>query len=127
MLYTEFIAGTRCKANEHNFKVYKNLEIMYMNTNMTKEEIYEYGKKLVDNSKTAEEVELENQLKQQLQDYKEHLTIVKAQIDLYKVALEGEIDTYWITEFKRYIKRDKDELKWTKNKIKELKFILGGN
>lgn len=49
MLYSEFIAGTDCKDNTHNFNVYKRLEVMYMNSDITKEEIFEYGKKLVDN------------------------------------------------------------------------------
>ena len=56
MLFSEFREGTGCKDNQHNHEVYKNLEIMYMNSDMTKEEIYEYGKKLVDNSKTVEEL-----------------------------------------------------------------------
>lgn len=49
MLYSEFIAGTGCKNTSHNFRVYKDLEIMYDNSGITKEQIYEYGKKLVDN------------------------------------------------------------------------------
>lgn len=51
MMYSEFIEGTGCRQNEHNYKVFQNLEAMYINTDMSKEEIYEYGKKLVDNSK----------------------------------------------------------------------------
>lgn len=50
MLYSEFIEGTGCKASMHNFKVFQNLEVMYNNSNLTKEQIYEYGKKLVDNN-----------------------------------------------------------------------------
>lgn len=49
MLFSEFIAGTGCKATRHNFKVYEDLEVMYDNSRITKEQIYEYGKKLVDN------------------------------------------------------------------------------
>lgn len=59
MLYSEFIEGTGCKDTKNNYQVYKNLEIMYMNSNMSKSDIYEYGKKLVDNSKTDEEIKLE--------------------------------------------------------------------
>ena len=49
MLFSEFIEGTGCKDNMHNFKVYKDLEVMYMNSDISKEYIFEYGKKLVDN------------------------------------------------------------------------------
>ena len=50
MLFSEFIEGTGCKGTRHNFKVYQDLEVMYDNSNLTKEQIYEYGKKLVDNN-----------------------------------------------------------------------------
>ena len=60
MMYNEFINGTGCKENDHNYKVYKDLEILYMNSDLTKEQIYEYGKKLVDNSKSEEQINFEN-------------------------------------------------------------------
>lgn len=50
MLYSEFIEGTGCKSSAHNFKVFQDLEAMYMNSQLSKEQIYEYGKKLVDNN-----------------------------------------------------------------------------
>lgn len=50
MLFSEFIEGTGCKGTRHNFKVYQDLQVMYINTDLTKEQIYEYGKKLVDNN-----------------------------------------------------------------------------
>ena len=49
MLYSEFIEGTGCKDNHHNFKVFQDLEVMYMNSDISKEQVYEYGKKLVKN------------------------------------------------------------------------------
>jgi hypothetical protein len=73
MLYSEFIEGTGCKDSEHNYKVYKDLEIMYMNSDMTKAEIYEYGKKLVDNSKSEEQLKLEAEIKAEIKELKEQL------------------------------------------------------
>ena len=49
MLYSEFIEGTGCQDNHHNFKVFQDLEVLYMNSDISKEHIYEYGKKLVRN------------------------------------------------------------------------------
>lgn len=49
MLFSEFVENVGCKENAHNFKVYQNLEVMYMNSDISKEAVYEYGKKLVDN------------------------------------------------------------------------------
>lgn len=59
MLWSEFVEGTGCKDTEHNYNVYKELELIYMNTDCTKAHIYEMGKKLVDNSKTEEQIEKE--------------------------------------------------------------------
>ena len=49
MLFSEFVENVGCKENAHNFKVYQDLEIMYMNSDISKEAVYEYGKKLVNN------------------------------------------------------------------------------
>ena len=59
MMYCEFVAGTGCKDTPHNYKVFEDLEVMYMNSDLSKEQIYEYGKKLVDNSKTEKELAFE--------------------------------------------------------------------
>lgn len=83
MLYSEFIEGTGCKDNEKNYKVYKDLEIMYMNSNMSKSEIYEYGKKLVDNSKTEKELQLEQEIKEQIDECKEFIKANKYWVDYH--------------------------------------------
>lgn len=92
MLYSEFIQGTGCKDNEKNYKVYKDLEIMYMNSNMSKAEIYEYGKKLVDNSKTEKELQIEAEIKETIAGYKEQI--------------EG--NKYWITYYTEMVKIHKE-------------------
>ena len=73
MLYSEFINGTGCKDNDHNYEVFKNLEVMYMNTDMTKDQIYEYGKKLVDNTKSEKEIAFEKEIKEQIESEKKRL------------------------------------------------------
>ena len=83
MLYSEFIQGTGCKDNEKNYKVYKDLEIMYMNSNMSKAEIYKYGKKLVDNSKTEKELQIEAEIKEQIAGYKAMIADNKKWIEYY--------------------------------------------
>lgn len=124
MLYTEFINGTGCKDNEHNYKVYKNLEVMYMNSNLSKAEIYEYGKKLVDNSKTPEQIAFEEDLKKQIAEYKEQIQYLKSEIKRYQNLLADETEDYWVKEWKRCIKNLKDTIKFAKNRISELKFVL---
>lgn len=54
MLYSEFVTGTGCKDNEYNYQVYRDLEILYMHSDHSHFEIYEMGKKLVDNGEPSE-------------------------------------------------------------------------
>lgn len=115
MLYDEFIEGTKCKDNEHNYKVYKNLEIMYMNSNMSKAEIYEYGKKLVDNSKSEKMTAFENEIKNKIEEHKKY-------IQQYKNNIEWENGCY--EPNKNVIKYYKDAIKYSRQEIKKLKFIL---
>lgn len=122
MLYSEFVLGTGCKENDHNYEVYKNLEIMYMNSDMSKAEIYEYGKKLVDNSKTEEEIELERGIKEEIEYHKEEVKRFKE----YLADEVGRMD-YWKTagdkEMVGFIKRSVD---YYKSEIKEHKRMIAG-
>ena len=102
MLYSEFVEGTGCKENEHNYKVYKNLEIMYMNSDMSKQEIYEYGKKLVDNSKSEKEIELENTLKAQLAELKEQYRWYMSEAKRCKAYYKEDKDRYWKGQAEHY-------------------------
>ena len=115
MLYGEFLKGTGCKDNETNYKVYKDLVIIYMNTDCTKEHIYEYGKKLVDNSKTAEEIEFENEIKKEIEIHKECIAN-------HKLMIEYEMG--FIYPNKNYIKDCKDIIKYHRDKIKVLKQLI---
>ena len=125
MLFCEFQEGTGCKDNEYNHKVYEELEIIYMNTDCTKEHIYDMGKKLVDNSKTEEQIRFENEIKEQIKNCKEEIKYYKSEIELKKNLLENEWEEYWIAEWKRNIKFYREQIKILKNRIIELKWILG--
>jgi len=128
MLYSEFVQGTGCKENDHNYNVYKNLEIMYMNSDMSKAEIYEYGKKLVDNSKSEEEIRIENEIKAEIEDHKKEVARYKEYIED-----DTEVMNWWkeqgdkeMVQMKRNsIKFWKEQIKCHKNKINALKWVLG--
>ena len=49
MMYSEFAAATKCSNTEHNREVFHHLEALYMMSDMTKEEVYRIGRKLVVN------------------------------------------------------------------------------
>lgn len=114
MMYTEFLAGTGCRNNEHNQKLFERLEAMYMNIDISKQEIYEYGKKLADNSLSEEQ--------------KAHNEEVRTQIKALQIDLEDFTETA-----KRYKEYAKDsytaedrkywnkEAKWMQDKAKESK------
>ena len=59
MLYSEFVEGTECRDNAHNYEVYKKLESLYTDyEGLSKSDIYNIGKKMVDNTPSAEELTL---------------------------------------------------------------------
>ncbi len=114
MLYSEFIEGTGCKDNETNYRVYKDLEIMYMNSDMSKAEIYEYGKKLVDNSKSAAEIEAEAKLAEEIRIREDKIKELKKCNEHY----DREIESYqsWLDK-----ETEPDWIKWCKNNLKYAK------
>lgn len=127
MLYNEFIEGTGCKDNDHNYKVYKNLEIMYMNSDMSKAEIYEYGKKLVDNSKSEAELKLEAEIKEQIEEHKKEIAQYKEWIEHQEslvASAEEWGDKELIDFYKNPIKFWKQEIKSHRNEIRALKWVL---
>jgi len=127
MLYSEFIEGTGCRETDNNYKVYKRLEIIYMNDDtMTKEDVYEWGKKLVDNSKTPEEIEVENNLNEQIRIYKEEIKKYRADIKYRKEMIElDRADKSWVNYNRDIIKTYQTNIKYLKDQITALKWVLG--
>lgn len=128
MMYSEFVAGTGCKENKHNYEVFKNLEVMYMNTEMSKAEIYEYGKKLVDNSKNEEEIRLEKQIKEEIEYWKNEIERYNREIAWAKSVLEEckaqdnkELAWFRKNDIRFYTEQKKD----ARGKIAALKWVLG--
>ncbi len=125
MLYSEFITGTGCKDNEHNYQVYRNLEIMYMNSEMTKAQIYEYGKKLVDNSKSEKQIQIENEIKSEIEALKSEIDYHRREYDRYSEYANTEPrNSMYCKIYRDDAKRHKDEIRKLKNKIAMLKTIL---
>ena len=125
MLYSEFVAGTGCRENEHNYKVYKDLEIMYMESDMSKDEIYEYGKKLVDNSKSEVQIQFENELKSKIAGLKAEVERYTTEIEQHKEYMSWYPDSHSMVHFeKEQIKWKREEVKRLKTQIRELKSVL---
>ena len=125
MLYNEFIEGTGCKDNEKNYKVYKDLEIMYMNSDMSKAEIYEYGKRLVDNSKSEKELEVEAEVKEEIEACKKQIAIYKKDIEWKQTCIEEwRDDKEWCKTLRAEIRYYKEQIKIQRNRIAALKWVL---
>ena len=127
MMYSEFVAGTGCKDNEKNYKVFQNLEAMYMNTYMTKEEIYEYGKKLVDNSKSETEIKLEQEIKAEIESHNEEIKKYKEWIEQNEHFLsywKEQGDKEMVAFYRNPIKGWKEEIKYHRHQITALKWVL---
>lgn len=125
MLYTEFIEGTQCRDNDYNYKIYKQLEIIYMNDEtVTKADIYEYGKKLVDNSKPQEIIDLENRILADIENDKRQIKELTADITRLKEYVRNEPNPLWRKSWRNDIKWRRQDIQRLKQHINGLKFII---
>jgi len=128
MLYNEFVEGTGCRDNVHNYQVYKDLEVMYMNSDISKAQIYEYGKKLVDNSKSAEELKVEAEVKAQIEEHKARIATLREWIKQNKEMLnywkEQHMNKEMVAFYRNPIKNWKEEIRYHRNQITALEWIL---
>lgn len=121
MLYSEFVEGTGCRENDYNYKVYKDLEVMYMNTGLSKAEIYEYGKKLVDNSDTPEQVELKERIKQEIAGHKSQIESYKKDLEFQKQMFEYDSDK----DRRKTMQYTRQAIRKERQMIQGLKWVLG--
>ena len=89
-MYSEFVKGTGCKENEHNYNVFLKLEDLYMNSDITKEDVYAFGKKLVDNSETEEEKALREKIESEIKDHEESATYWEDRSKFYLEIMEDK-------------------------------------
>ena len=123
MLYDEFLAGTGCRDNADNFKVYKDLEILYMNSDLTKEQIYEYGKKLVNNGLTTAQKEWNADIDWQIAQLQTKVEYYKGEADYYKqcIVLWTGFDEEMVKGAKKSQKWALGEARYYRQKIRDLK------
>ena len=123
MLYDEFLAGTGCRDNADNYKVYKDLEILYMNSELTKQEIYEYGKKLVNNALTATQIAWNEDIDRQIAKMQEQVDYYLGEVEYYKqvIVMWTGYDENSVKSGKYQLKRVKREARYYRNKIRDMK------
>lgn len=124
MLYSEFVAGTGCKENDHNYKVYKDLEVMYTNSDLSKQDIYEYGKKLVDNSKSEEQIAFEAKINAEIAEYKSDIESLKAEVQRFTDYMKTEDDVVWKMTWRDKVRSLKSDISRAKARINQLKWVI---
>lgn len=127
MMYSEFAEAVGCKDNDHNHKVFRELEIIYMNTDCSKAHIYEMGKKLVDNSKSEEELRIEAEvnaeiemLKREISNYRDWIETDEESMRLWKSYDDKEM----VKRYRNSIKFWKEEIRIRRDRIAALKWVL---
>lgn len=125
MIYDEFLKGTNSRDNEQNRAVFAALEKVYMTfDNITKEQIYKAGRQLVDNSKTAAEIEFEREIDAKVKVLEFDLINVNSNYTQYTAFAEsstekGEKD-YWLNA----AKWEKERARRIKAEIREIKAMF---
>ena len=127
MMYSEFVKNTGCKETDKNYKLFKRLELIYSNDeDITKEEIYDMGRKLMDNSLSEKQEQWNAEMKAQIEEKNEELEYQKTDLARDKDMLEFEKmsedrDDWYIAQLKKSIQYKKDRIKELRNDIKNLK------
>jgi hypothetical protein len=125
MLYTEFLEGTGCKNSPYNYGVYKAIDALYMqNDKMTKTDAYEAGKRLVDNSKTAEEVKQEEEVKALIASYNGLIEQAKQEHSRYSSYISLEDNPEYLKMWKARAKQARREVTEYRNKVHSLELRL---
>lgn len=127
MLYSEFLENTKAKDTAYNYRVYRQLEALYMeNDSITKADLYTAAMKLIDNSPTEAEKEAEKlkaEARKQSEESKSIIDHYNERIETYKLYMEisdpGEAKSY-----KESIKAYKEQIKKEKAWIAKQKFFL---
>jgi len=121
LLFRDFVEDLGWEGTDHNYKLYKWLELLYMNDNMTnRESIYELGKKLI----TSDDAEAAMIYKKYIQN---QIARYESQIDEFKKEIEYTERTLPIDDNNRsrWIRIAQEAIKVQYQYIKDLEWILG--
>lgn len=127
MLFSEFQENTGCRDNDYNHKLYTRLELIYMNDDsVTKQEIYDMGKKLMDNTPSQAELEIIEKMQAEIDYYKGMIASYKKEIENQEyISRELYFDDKAEQKArKRHISYLKDEIKSFRREIAKCKFVL---
>ena len=122
MLYSDFLKGVGCRDTKNNYKIFSDLEILYVNSDLTEEQIYAYGKRLVNTALTREEREINAKIEKDICDT--HILLHNAEIDLEKYNADFRHYTTLGLVDDESIRFWKKEIRITRKKIREYKELI---
>ena len=94
MLFKEFIAGTGCVANQHNYGLFEMARVAYNCSGAAKEEIYEQYKKFVDNNPDSDagRYALKKEYERAVIEYNDCIDVYHKELLEDKLALYKEFE-----------------------------------
>lgn len=125
MLRNEFFENVGCREIEENVKVWEHLELLYMSSDsIDKETIYNYGKKLCNFGLTTEEITHNNELKAEIENFKERINDLKIENLNHKIELVKATDRNTKNSIKERISYNNDLIAHFRNNIELNKMDL---
>lgn len=113
MLYSEFLDGTKCRDNAHNYGVYKALEALYMDSDASKQDVYKAARPFLDNAKSPEQLRAEAEMLEAIESEERRAEYAAWNIEYY-TALEDC----------RMVKYYREEMRKARAKVKSLRAWL---
>lgn len=122
MMFSEFQANTGCRDNEANHILFRRLELIYMqDEQITKEEIYDMGRKLMDNTPTQAEIELRERITAEIESRKMTIAAYRNEIKYHE-----DMRDLWKDSDKEYARIQSKDIRNLKDLIRQERQIIAG-
>ena len=124
MLYSEFLEKTNCLDNQFNMNIYEKLNDLYMITGISKQDLFEFGKKLVNNG-TEEDLKIiqRKKLEEQLTVVQNGIEHFKKRAIFYRDVVHDNEESSRLFQFINTLKHREEAILWS---LSKLKFYKGG-
>lgn len=95
-----------------------------MNTDCSKDHIYEMGAKLAYNCKTQEQIEFESKIRAEIEELRDYVRYYRAEAERYAQLIKIEEDPMWRDHWKKDRRNALEQARQCKSRIDELKWVL---
>lgn len=121
MLYSEFLEGTKARANESNYEVYKAFEGVYVTIGtITKAEVYKMAKPWVNRVVTEDEQKYNKKIQENIEYDNDMIEVYQSNIDYYTRQLCYSNNAKEVRHYRNLISQNTKQIAEMKKAIKEL-------